>query len=101
MPFPGEQANGSPSFPADSDGLKLRALIDEIDSLTVQQMANEARRQEALATTATASREIDLAQDLLHTSLQRIAELDDDICHARNMLSSKIKTLEVIKSKTQ
>ena len=101
MPLQEKSPKGTPALAHESDNAKIRALIDEIDSLAVQQMAIETRRQESVDVLAASHREIDLAQDLLHTSLQRMADLDDDMYHARNMLSSKMKTLEVLKAKTQ
>ena len=76
----------------------LKDVITEIDQLAHQQTTLENRRHEALAETSTAHREADLAQDLMHTSLQRIAELDDDVYHARAIAAAKSKTLDSMKT---
>lgn len=86
---------GSPR--ADLYAAQVARLVEDIDDLAAAQATHEARRQEAVAATASARREIDLAQDLLHTSLQRIADLDDDTCHTRAVLAAKLKTVELLK----
>ena len=92
---------GSPSTSSQQSGThadKLR-LIAEVEELTRRQTAAEASRREALASTAAAHRETDLAQDLLHTSLKRISDLDDNIYNARALLSTKREALDLEKAK--
>jgi chromatin segregation and condensation protein Rec8/ScpA/Scc1 (kleisin family) len=98
-----EISPNQPSHPPKStDKRDINLVIDEIDELMKKQISSENKRQEALATTTAAHREIDLAQDLLHTSLQRIANVDDDTFHARAVLSTKEETLNKVKTrKTQ
>jgi hypothetical protein len=89
-----------PSHPPKSgETQEMNQIIDEIDDLMKKQTSVENKRQEALATTAAAHREIDLAQDLLHTSLQRIVNVDDDTFQARAVLSAKEETLNKVKAK--
>jgi hypothetical protein len=85
--------------PKPSDWNDINQVIDEIDELMKKQTSSENKRQDALATATAAHREIDLAQDLLHTSLQRIANVDDDTFQARAVLSIKEEALNKVKSK--
>ncbi|KAL4515603.1 hypothetical protein Ndes2437B_g07035 [Nannochloris sp. 'desiccata'] len=85
--------------PKHSDRDDINHVIDQIDELMKKQTSSENKRQEALATTTAAHREIDLVQDLLHTSLQRIANVDDDIFQARAVLSIKEEALNKVKTK--
>jgi hypothetical protein len=89
----------SSSLPKSSKEKDINAVIEEIDELTKKQASSESKRQEALATTAAAHREIDLAQDLLHTCLHRIANVDDDTLQARGVLSTKEEALKKVKTK--
>ena len=89
-----------PSHTPESSSVKdITTVIDEIDELMKKQTTSENKRQDASATTAAAHREIDLAQDLLHTSLQRIANVDDDIFHTRSVLATKEETLNKVITK--
>ncbi len=91
----------SAQTPVDPYAAQVARLIHDIDELTAAQAAHETRRQEAVAATASARRDFDLAQDLLHTSLQRIADLDDDTCQTRTVLAAKMKTIELLKEQAK
>lgn len=85
--------------PNTNDRNNINRVIDDIDELMKKQTSSENKRQDALATTIAAQRDSDLAQDLLHTSLQRIAKVDDDNFQARAVLSTKEEALNKVKSK--
>ncbi|KAG7668629.1 hypothetical protein NADE_006665 [Nannochloris sp. 'desiccata'] len=60
--------------PKHSDRDDINHVIDQIDELMKKQTSSENKRQEALATTTAAHREIDLVQDLAASEKRQIVD---------------------------
>lgn len=77
----------------------IENCIQAIDELSQKQVHAEKRRQLALAEIQASQRDIALSQDLLHASVQRIAQLDDATHNCRNTQKEKKELLDKLQKK--